>query len=388
MKVRWHSNVGAERSRGWVASALLGLVSACSHDAAPSSVGASTDSAQKAVEDSTNPGAAGGQGGDIELLQSGGGDAGVACAATHVEAQQVPVTLAIMFDRSGSMSTNQRWERASAALSAFVADPKSAGLQVALSFFPADGCNKDSCNSATACSVPQVEVGLLTEESAPDDAQEFALLSAIENVTPDGSTPMSIALDGALQWSILHKTENPQVIAATVLVTDGIPSQCNTDHSAIINLADDAFMVHQVRTFAIGLSGAEESFMGKIALAGGTQAPFMVEDATTATGLLDALHQIRGATVACDLAMPVAEDGAQIDPEVVKVSYGVGEGSKSLTLLNAVADAQACGADGGWHYDDPEAPTLIRLCPSTCNALRQVANLHIDIEVGCVSNIN
>src|SRR5262249_10203418 len=64
---------------------------------------------------------------------SGGSDT---CAATSSKAEPVPVDLFIMLDKSGSMDQNNKWINVSAALISFFQDPMSAGLSVALRFFP------------------------------------------------------------------------------------------------------------------------------------------------------------------------------------------------------------------------------------------------------------
>jgi hypothetical protein len=67
------------------------------------------------------------------------GDA--ACAAQTQKAEQLPLDMYIMFDSSGSMAdlTMQgvtKWDAVRTALTAFLRDPKSAGLGVGLQYFP------------------------------------------------------------------------------------------------------------------------------------------------------------------------------------------------------------------------------------------------------------
>jgi hypothetical protein len=94
-----------------------------------------------------------------------GGDGGVQggdklpdqCAADTQTAQQVPVDLYLMVDSSGSMADEtaggtKKWDDVKAALASFVDDPASAGLGVALQFFPIIHAGvPGSCTSDASC---------------------------------------------------------------------------------------------------------------------------------------------------------------------------------------------------------------------------------------------
>ena len=49
-------------------------------------------------------------------------------------------------------------------------------------------------------------------------------------------------------------------------------------------------------------------------------------------------------------------------------------------LLLNVPNEGACGAAGGWYYDDAEDPQMVLLCPSVCGDGVEGA---IEIEFGC-----
>ena len=65
-------------------------------------------------------------------------DAGLdgACASVDEKATFRPVDLFVLFDQSSSMSQQSKWTNAQSGLDAFLHDPASAGLSVALTFFP------------------------------------------------------------------------------------------------------------------------------------------------------------------------------------------------------------------------------------------------------------
>jgi Mg-chelatase subunit ChlD len=92
------------------------------------------------------------------------------CAAETHKAESAPLDLMLLLDSSGSMmgaaGTRTKWQTAQAALSSFVSDPKSAGLNVGLQFFPpftactTDGdCLTGAPDRSLLCSRRQVCAG-------------------------------------------------------------------------------------------------------------------------------------------------------------------------------------------------------------------------------------
>lgn len=335
-----------------------------------------------------NPGGTGGAGGTTI-------DPNQACATGTVAANLAGVNLLVMFDRSNSMLDpinalmESRWTIASRALTGFFADPEAAGLDVALRFFPHDspsaGCNQTDCNVA-ACQAPLVELGTLTAEAAPTDAQEKALVDATNITMPPPmlgeGTPISAALDGALRWAAEQRTKTPTENAAVALVTDGQASGCETDNATIAALASAAFAANGTRTYAIGLTGALVEDLDAIAEAGGTEkAIFVADGADAQQALLDALAAIRGSVLDCDLPMPEPQAGMKVDPTKVNVNLTNGAGVKST--LAQVPDQAACGSLSGWYYDNPAMPTRIVLCPATCMAVSTDALAMLQILLGC-----
>jgi hypothetical protein len=133
-----------------------------------------------------------------------------------------------------------------------------------------------------------------------------------------------------------------------------------------------------IQTFVIGV-GSSLQALNLIAKAGGTEQAYLVEDSNAASAFGDALEKIRGVASPCDFLIPA--EGTKVDPTKVNVKY-TPAGSTTPTLLGQTSDGSAntCGADGGWHYDNPQAPTSIRLCPTTCQSL---GGGSVQVEFGC-----
>jgi hypothetical protein len=336
---------------------------------------------------------------DLGGSSSGGNgtlDPGMACATGTASAKLANVRMLVMFDRSSSMNdkadqqTNAtRWDLASAALTSFFADPAAAGLQVALRFFPHDspmpGCNDDDCSIA-ACAEPIVPLATLLTD--PMDAHELALIAASVAAVPPrvGSqgTPISAALGGALSWAAAQRMAAPEENAVVVLVTDGEPNGCDDDITNIATLASDALAATGVRTYAIGLTGSQESDIDAIAAAGGTTEGIFISDGATAKqDLLDALAAIRGSVLDCDFDMPKANDGKQVDPSKINVSYTPAGGTRMT--LGRVANAAGCGTVPGWYYDNDMNPSRILLCPASCNSASVEVDATLEVQLGCVT---
>jgi hypothetical protein len=120
-----------------------------------------------------------------------------------------------------------------------------------------------------------------------------------------------------------------------------------------------------------------------VAQAGGTGNAFLVDTGgDVAKSFTDALDQIRGVAAACDFVIPEqGTAGMTINPNKVNVRYTpTGASSSTLVTQTFMSDPNNCGSAGGWYYDNPSAPTLIKLCPDTCQSL---SGGSIQVEFGC-----
>jgi MYXO-CTERM domain-containing protein len=316
----------------------------------------------------------------------GGGGAGVdvtefeACAEAQASASLARVNMFIAIDKSGSMDDNMKWDNTRAAFTAFFQDPAAASLNVALRFWPDDGCDQMTCD-VMACATPQVPLGPLS-----DMAQQQALITLFQAKMPGGNTPVSAALEGAVLWSQNRLMAAPDEAVVIILVTDGEPNGCDENIANIAAIADGAFTSDGIRTYAVGLQGSAEPDMNSIATAGGTNMGIFIGNANAQQDLLDALLNIAGQAVQCTFAVPDPVAGELLDPKLVRVEYGQA-GQSNQALLSHVADASECG-NGGWYYDDNGDPTSITFCPETCSNVQQDTMAQIDIALGCECDID
>lgn len=358
------------------------------------------------------------------------------CAGTSSEASFKPVRMFMVVDRSYSMvchppsypstcyttgpgctCTADRWNGAVSALESFFQDASSAGIGVAMDFFPltagsgaGDGCasgavalpspslSTSSVCSATPCANPLVPLGYLTDAASPSDTQEQALVSALTTapVSPpnssSASTPSLPALEGALDWAVAQQLAKPDETFIVVFVTDGEPTSClisgdsfgNTPstNTALIALAAQAYADYGVRTYTLGMEGSNVSILDQIAAAGGTTESFVVggsNASTIATAFSAALEAISGQAVSCALPF-TSTDWSDLDAATVTYTSGA-----SSTALERRVDATSCGT--GWYFDDNDNPTEVILCPETCATVQADTAASVKLDVPCAAEL-
>ena len=332
-------------------------------------------------DDGSGSGGPGSGGGTQTGFDPGTGQGGMGqetCAEHVATPQSVPVSMFIAVDKSGSMDGG-KWNDAEAAFSAFFTDPEADGLNVALRFWPQGGCNENTCD-VNACGTPQIPLGSLA-----DAAHEQALLSLFQQTSPGGNTPMSAALGGAVQWAVNQQQQGEAAERVVVLlVTDGEPNGCDENIGNIAAIAGNAYANADVLTFAVGLQGSNESDMDAIAAAGGTTTGFFIGSGNAQADLLAALEAIQDTAVACTFAMPESEKaGEVVDPTKVNVTYTPSGGGDPITIPQVSGESGCTGATGGWYYDDPNDPSIIQLCDSTCAAIQEDDGAVVEVVLGC-----
>lgn len=326
----------------------------------------------------------------------------------------VPSVFYLMLDSSGSMVSDpftlaglieevldffglgqrppapNKWDYAVAGLTSFVNDPNSAGLELSLGYFPEGGL----CDGS-GYDVPSVPLGLLPE-NAP------ALESSLAARVPSGGTPLEGALRGATRFCLGYNAEHPEASCVAVLITDGAAEQCDARSAEQLAAIAAEAAERGVLTFATGMQGADFAVLDAIGQAGGgdcdPNTPGFACDLTADQGAFQsALNGIRDRTrtqtrietrverevtkLPCQFEIPAPEAGEVFDPERVNVAISL-PGAEPETL-SGVAQAQDCGAAGGWYYDDPALPSSIHACPSSCEFLEAQTDARVDLLFGC-----
>jgi hypothetical protein len=316
---------------------------------------------------------------------AGGGEE--ACVGVDFEAEPLPADLFIMMDRSISQSkeipgTNTtRWDALRDAVKDFAATAADSDIRVGIGFFGRTGGRDDELDcDVDYYATPKVEIAPLADVG--DD-----LVSAIEDQVPSGLTPTRPALEGALQYATEYARENPQRVVSVLLVTDGFPTQC-TAVASVSDLVDLAEMARTtepyVRTFVIGL--AAEGNLNSIARAGGTNGAYLVDEGDTTASFSRALENITNTPVPCEFEIPEPPQGEVLNPDEVQVVYtpAVGDAEEIPRLASRDVCTDQRAKNGGWYYDDNDAPTRVRVCPCTCS---RFGAGNVEIRLGCEPQI-
>jgi len=336
---------------------------------------------------------------------NGSVDPSSACATSSADGQPTPVDLYFMVDTTGSMncpvpdngvmcdmvngppaSGDSRWSVVSAALKAFVADPKNQTLGVGLRFFPvAGGSGGPGGNNTAACNVnsyamPNVEIGPLSMTSA-------ALTTAIDNQMPSGSTPTVPSLTAALDHATAWAKANPTHKVAVVYATDGQPNGCgnsNTVQQAAAVALKAALGNPPIPTYVLGVGPSLDN-LNSIAQNGGTKAAFLVDTSGNAAAQLSAaLDTIRSTSALdCTYTVPAPPQGQSLEPGKVNITYTNGSGTVT-TLLQDPAGT-SCDAGSGWQYSADGKS--INLCGKACNDVKADKNGKIQVLFGCTTQV-
>jgi hypothetical protein len=208
------------------------------------------------------------------------------------------------------------------------------------------------------------------------------LVSDLQAHRLNGGTPTRPALEGAVKyvssWAAMHRDRKSVI----VLATDGEPSGCTQNSPADVAAVAAGALASPlaIQTFVIGVGRSLQS-LNLIAQAGGTRQAYLVEDANAAVAFSEALEQIRGVAAPCDFLIPATGSQGKIDARKVNVVYTPkGAAAPSLVAQTSDGRGDTCGPDGGWYYDNPSAPTTIKLCPTTCASL---SGGSVQVEYGC-----
>jgi len=322
------------------------------------------------------------------------GSVGDACAATTVKAESAPLDMYIMFDNSTSMGTDcnlgsttaSKWCYSINALDTFFKSV-SAGNGVALQYFPKCWKSQAECSTGASCAVAEVPLGQLPGNLT-------ALETSLNNNLPNGTTPTEAALRGLAQYTTANKQAGREMIG--ILITDGVPEACDTNVNTLAGIVQAHYQNDKIKTFVIGMTGADYNKLEAIASPGGASAHtancgggigptcFHYDVGNgNAAAFTAVLQAIQKSAVACQYNMPSTDAGI-VDPTKVEVQYSVG-GVPPAQKLPHVNDANSCGS-GGWYYDSNSNPKTLYLCPNTCSVVQVDSNAKIDISLGCLGS--
>jgi Mg-chelatase subunit ChlD len=335
----------------------------------------------------------------IDLQSDGGLSAEAACTGEVQESERLPLDIYFLVDTSGSMAEQvqggSKWQVLSAALVAFLQDPANADIGAGIGYFPLsapttctagqDGClcipfiNLCFSLAGGSCNVPEYAMPAVALSLPPNHA---AVVTDIARHGPGGGTPTRPALEGAAQYASSWAQASGRK-TVLVLATDGDPTGCMTNSPQdVANVAAAALAgPSRLQTFVVGV-GRSLTSLDLIAQNGGTGQAILIDTGgDLGQAIADALKQIRGRALSCDFVIPARASQGAVDPRQVNVRYQAAGATTSMIVpMTFQGDPANCSLTGGWYYDDPTAPTTIKLCDATCQS---IMGGRIDVEFGC-----
>lgn len=329
------------------------------------------------------------------------------CATSTLGGSLLPMELVMLFDTSSSMclvtkgnadpsddyldcaDPTTRWQATTAALRSFLTSPQSAGLTMSITRFgPVDSYEPVSA-ATNRCTASSYETPVYLPKDLPwAEAEAAELNTAIDIDTSNGyatQTQTGPAITGGTTYALAEKARLAGVKGvAMLLVSDGIPQGCDpasprdgNDSTVDEDLAYAAAKATSdagLKLYVLNLGG-QEDVLQKIAENGGTEAIRI--SGTDTSEIVSKLNQIRGEALSCEFRIPTPETGT---PDYDQLNLGwVAPGEASEVLVQS-AD---CSQGRGWQYDNPDAPTSIRLCGAICDEVLASAGGKIDIVLGC-----
>ncbi|RLB57251.1 MAG: hypothetical protein DRI90_18135, partial [Deltaproteobacteria bacterium] len=85
----------------------------------------------------------------------------------------------------------------------------------------------------------------------------------------------------------------------------------------------------------------------------------------------------------CMFQIPVPQQGPQNFALVNVVLVDKITPSITKTVFQVTSSSNCHVTNGGWYYDDPNAPQAIVLCPASCSDVSQGASWTMTVELGC-----
>jgi hypothetical protein len=354
------------------------------------------------------PGVAGSPCAEDENCSTGSTCTGNVCACSGFIQEQEnvagPLDIYFIFDRTASMGQDCDYEPgqtapvnskaclATYAMSDYLINVEPAtDTRLAFQFMSYD----DGCDGGPY-SEPLVDLTNLPVSADHEIIQEIS----DENFAGGSGTQIEGALRGIFSFTVENETPGREMIG--VLMTDGDPNGCEHDIDLLAGMIADHLESTGIRTFIIGMEGATESNLERLALAGGA-APHddFCGDVTppchywnvgdgSGEAIADALNAIAEQAVpfACDYPLATIQPGGGQELDLATLNIQLTQNGQSTIIVN-VPSEDSCPTDQpAWYFDDETPPTSFSLCEQACDLVKSASQgATMSIVSGCTETV-
>jgi hypothetical protein len=192
-------------------------------------------------------------------------------------------------------------------------------------------------------------------------------------------------LDNHQEWSAAIRED---AVKHLVVITDDTSDMGYEEFDAQFQLLSPSYagyVHHSVvcHSDCPDAAGIGEDYITLSQNTGGVAADLCDQDFQAVFDVL-ATEVVGGAALSCEFTIPPPPDGMEFDPDEVNLEFNDGMGG--ILPIGRVDSAADCpNVVDGWHYDDPTNPTMIVMCPQTCERIQASENGTIDIAFGCAT---
>jgi hypothetical protein len=277
----------------------------------------------------------------------------VACVERSGVATRRGLNLLLLVDASPSVVLQPAWTSLTSAISAFVSDPKNAGVGVGVEYY------------GTSCTARDYETPAVPIADLPGNAGKIETSYPI----PLNGKAIVIAMRGAGTYMRTVAAADPTRDAALVLVTDGVldPLCGATTDTARVEAATSLATKPSVPTYVVGLGAGPSLITGTvdftvfdaIAVAGGTDhAEHVTVNLTSNTELTNGLGSVVSRATPCTVMLPSDLDAGKVVLELEETPNG------TVDPFPRVASQADCGNALGASLANVAG--RMDLCPAAC----------------------
>ncbi len=121
-------------------------------------------------------------------------------------------------------------------------------------------------------------------------------------------------------------------------------------------------------------------YMNLVDLTGGVYGDLCLQDFQP---VFDELAtEVSDVSIACEWEIPDPPDNQELVADQVNVEFVDGDDvAHQIGYVESEADCE--DVEHGWYYDDPEDPTMIHVCPQTCEWIQGQEGAEVVIKFGC-----